>query len=150
MTIAEQIGRVNSRIEASRCATEFCQYAVTLLRTKGNLRQAVEFADAAQLPVRVRQSLKAAVAGGTISDLDALAPFRTLSEGFSSTLTAASSFDAILAGGAHIAPLHSQFGVRAQSARWDFKKRGRDFSGGIDRGHNAHCINRRHCRGGAA
>jgi hypothetical protein len=109
--IAEQLGRINSRIEASRRATEFCQYAATLLRSKGNLRQAVEFADAAQLPPLVRQSLKSAVAGGIIDDMGALAPYRTLAEGFSSTLTAASCFDAILAGGAHVAPLHSQFGV---------------------------------------
>jgi hypothetical protein len=108
MTIAAQIGRVNSRIEKAARAHDFAAYATALLRSGGDPVKASRDAEAEGLPQRVQATLKAAVSG-SVTDLAGLTPYRVLSEGFSSTLTNA-TFDGVLAD-ANIVPLHVRFSV---------------------------------------
>jgi Phage capsid family len=112
MTIAEQIGRVNSRIETTSRARDFAEYAVALMRAKGNPETALYDAEAQGLSQRVRTVLKAAVAG-SLSD-DGYTPLRILAEGFTATLTNA-CYDAVLVD-SHIVPLHVTFGVTTADA----------------------------------
>jgi hypothetical protein len=113
MTIAAQIGRVNSRIENAARAHEFATYAVALLRSGGDPVIASRSAEADGLPQRVKATLKAAVSG-SVTDLAGLTPYRILSEGFSATLTNA-AFDAVLADARQV-PLHVRFSVVTSDA----------------------------------
>ena len=55
MTIAEQIGRVNTRIETTNRAREFAEYAVALMRAKGNPDVALYDAEANAVSQRVKR-----------------------------------------------------------------------------------------------
>ena len=109
MTIAQTIGRVNASLERSTRSREFSEYLRALMMAKGNREAALRYAGASS--PRVRDALKADVAGGTTSasDMDAIAPYRNLSEGFSSTLTNA-AFDGVLSD-ANIVPMHVVFAI---------------------------------------
>ena len=105
MTIAQTIGRVNASLERSTRSREFSEYAIALMRANGNLETALHYASSP----RVRDALKADVAGDTTTSADAIAPYRNLSEGFSSTLTNA-AFDGVLSD-ANIVPMHVVFAI---------------------------------------
>ena len=113
MTIAAQLGRVNSRMENAARSREFAEYAVALMKAQGNPEIALREAEANGASQRVRTTLKTAVSG-SVTDLAGLTPYRVLSEGFSATLTNA-AFDAVLAD-ANIVPLHVRFSVVTSDA----------------------------------
>ena len=115
MTIAQTIGRVNAKIETTNRSREFAEYAIALMRSKGNREMALHHADASGLSQRVRTAIKADIAGDTTSSADALAPYRNLSEGFAATLANVSAFDGVLADSIQV-PLHTQLAVVTSDA----------------------------------
>ena len=58
MTIAQTIGRVNTKIETTNRSREFAEYAIALMRSKGNREMALHHADASGLSQRVRTAIK--------------------------------------------------------------------------------------------
>ena len=95
MTVLQRLGQTNAAHEMVSRSREFAEYAVALMRAKGNPETALYDAEANGLPQRVKATLKAAVSGATTSTADDLAPLRILSQGFTATLTNA-CFDSVL------------------------------------------------------
>ena len=107
MTIAQQIRVRGASIEAAAGAHEFAEYARALMMAKGNREDALHYAGASSR--RVVDAIKADIAGGTTDSMDAIAPYRALSEGFTSTLANA-AFDGVLGNSIQV-PLHTQLAV---------------------------------------